>query len=119
MGKFHINPETGEPGPCSAKPGNCRFGQDDDHYTSSNDARKGYEAQMSGDKSTLAGIKKYKPSIKEKISAAKRSHDNFRKIKDPANGYITKEGNVTAEGRKLAKESPEAAAVLFGVKKNQ
>lgn len=41
--KFHTNPETGNPGKCSAKSGNCPFGGDSEHYSSSDDAQKAYE----------------------------------------------------------------------------
>lgn len=46
MAKFHINPETGNPGSCSAQTGNCPFGSDDEHYTSAEAARTAYEKQM-------------------------------------------------------------------------
>lgn len=46
MSKFHINPETGNPGPCSAKV-KCRFGDDSEHYSSADEARTAYEKQNS------------------------------------------------------------------------
>lgn len=48
MTKYHINPETGNPNKCVAKPGNCRFGSDTTHYASKDEARAAYEAEMSG-----------------------------------------------------------------------
>lgn len=45
--KFHINPETGNPNKCVAKPGNCRFGSDTNHYGSKDEARQAYEERMS------------------------------------------------------------------------
>ena len=45
MAKFHIN-RAGNPGPCRAKPGNCPYGDESDHYTSKEDAREVYEAQQ-------------------------------------------------------------------------
>lgn len=42
MGKFHIK-ANGEPGPCVAKPGNCRFAEDDDHHYTKEAARVAYE----------------------------------------------------------------------------
>jgi len=44
-GLYHINPATGDPGKCSAKKGNCPFGGDDEHYTSSESAREAYEVK--------------------------------------------------------------------------
>jgi len=45
MAKFHIN-RAGNPGPCRAKPDNCPYGSESDHYTSKEDAREVYEAQQ-------------------------------------------------------------------------
>jgi len=45
MAKFHINRE-GNPGACRAKPGNCPYGEESDHYTSKEDARRVYEDQQ-------------------------------------------------------------------------
>lgn len=55
MSKFHIN-DAGDPGKCSAQPGNCPFGAEADHYGSRNDARKAYEKIM-GDASLSANSK--------------------------------------------------------------
>lgn len=44
MTKFHINSETGEPGECSARLGNCPYAGDDEHFTSKEAARKHFEA---------------------------------------------------------------------------
>lgn len=46
MAKFHINPETGEPGKCSAAEGNCPYKDVSNHFDSAADARKGYEEEM-------------------------------------------------------------------------
>lgn len=43
--RYHINPETGEPGRCLAKR-KCRFGADAAHYPSERDARFAYERTM-------------------------------------------------------------------------
>lgn len=45
MTQYHINPESGEPGPCNAKI-SCRFGENQEHYDSKEDARKAYEARQ-------------------------------------------------------------------------
>jgi len=46
MAKYHIKPESGEPGNCDAKPGNCPYGSDAEHYTSKVAARAAYEKQQ-------------------------------------------------------------------------
>lgn len=42
MAKYHINPETGNPGKCTAQV-KCRFGGDAAHYGSAEEARSAYE----------------------------------------------------------------------------
>lgn len=42
--KFHINPETGNPGKCRAL-FKCRFGGDNEHYESPEAARKAFETE--------------------------------------------------------------------------
>ncbi len=39
MAIYHVNPETGNVGVCSAEKGNCPFGNAEDHYTSEEAAR--------------------------------------------------------------------------------
>lgn len=46
MAKFHVNPETGEPGKCSAAEGNCPFKDVSEHFESAAEAREGYEKEM-------------------------------------------------------------------------
>lgn len=55
MTKFHIR-DTGEPGRCIAAPGNCRYGSEDEHHVTAEDARIAYEAQRSG--ASIATLKK-------------------------------------------------------------
>lgn len=45
MAKYHINPETGDPGECKAEI-KCRFGSPEDHYTSPEAARKAFEERQ-------------------------------------------------------------------------
>lgn len=40
---YHVNPETGDAGPCSAVKGKCPFGNLDEHFTSIEGARAHYE----------------------------------------------------------------------------
>jgi len=46
--RIHLNKETGEPGVCSAQPGNCPFATDEEHFISVGDARQAFEAAMGG-----------------------------------------------------------------------
>lgn len=46
MGKFHVNPQTGNAGPCKAKQ-SCPFGDlEDDHYATREDAARAFEVHM-------------------------------------------------------------------------
>lgn len=45
MAKYHINPETGNPGVCRATV-SCRFGDSDKHFDSKEDARQFYEREQ-------------------------------------------------------------------------
>ncbi len=44
MTLFHLNPKTGEPGLCSAQSGRCPFGSLEEHFGSSQEARKAFES---------------------------------------------------------------------------
>lgn len=43
---YHVNPQTGEPGKCTAEI-QCRFGSDADHYTDEVSARQAFEQSQS------------------------------------------------------------------------
>lgn len=45
-GKFHINPETGKAGTCTASVKPCKYGADTPHFKSPEDAQMNYELKM-------------------------------------------------------------------------
>ncbi len=45
MTRYHINSKTGNPGACSAAPGNCPFGDESNHFGSEAEARTEFEAR--------------------------------------------------------------------------
>jgi len=64
MARFHVNPETGEVGACSAS-FRCPFGDmTTEHYPSKEEARKSFEARMTTERD--------KEAAKEKAKAARR-----------------------------------------------
>lgn len=65
-GFYHINPETGDPGKCSAGQGHCPFGNDDTHYTSAESAREAFEikSEIEKEKALTAWKRKVSP-VKE------------------------------------------------------
>lgn len=44
--RFHINPKTGNPNVCSAKPGRCPFGENEPHFDTKAEALSAYEKRM-------------------------------------------------------------------------
>lgn len=59
--KYHINPETGNPGRCTAKK-QCRFGGEAAHYSSEKEARDAYEVTQSA----LTSFQKEFPEMSDK-----------------------------------------------------
>lgn len=49
MSKYHVNPETGNPGKCTAPAGKCPFASDNEHYTSREAAAAHYEERVAND----------------------------------------------------------------------
>jgi hypothetical protein len=75
MPKFHINPETGNPGPCSAKI-QCRFGSESEHYNSPDEARVAYEEKQA---SSFAEVSKNDWDIrKDRRELLKKQTDAIR-----------------------------------------
>lgn len=62
---FHINPVTGNPGECSAKPGNCPYASESEHYGSKDEARFAYEKKMEKLNFTRPG----NPTLDELVSS--------------------------------------------------
>lgn len=90
MGRFHIR-ENGDPGSCSAAPGNCPLGGDVEHYEDRAGAMRAAEAKLSVAYSgglssvkavTLKDLTEYRtPEAKELIKAdAKRSRELFNRV---------------------------------------
>lgn len=66
--RYHINPNTGESGKCSAKSGNCPFAGEDQHFTSPEAARSAFEANNSA--------KTFSMSRKDMNASAKATDDH-------------------------------------------
>jgi hypothetical protein len=77
MARYHINPETGNPGKCSAQAGNCPFGDDLAHYSSPEEAREAYEVDQEIEH-LIATIRKDTPE--ESIEAMITNALNFDSI---------------------------------------
>lgn len=70
-GQYHINLETGEPGSCSARKGNCPFGGDELHFTTEDGARAAFEVIAAAEKAKALQAWKKKPR------PAKQSNDPY------------------------------------------
>lgn len=66
MPKYHINPESGNPYNCTAKPGNCPHAGDSEHYSTKDAARNAFE--KSQELATVATVAKAPKTFKEKIA---------------------------------------------------
>lgn len=67
MTVYHINPDTGNPGACKAKPGQCPFGAEDQHFSSKEAARTAYEADASTFMRIESDLKKLAPAWSGKL----------------------------------------------------
>jgi hypothetical protein len=65
MAKYHINSE-GNAGVCHAQGGNCPFASDDEHYSTPEEARIGYESQM--DQDLTKAFSKLSPGAKKELT---------------------------------------------------
>lgn len=71
--KYHINPETGNPGICRATK-QCKFGDISSHYASRDEARQVYESKMG---SLNVNLRTIKASTVKKAINKKNSKNNF------------------------------------------
>lgn len=76
MAKFHINPSTGNPGPCKAARA-CPFGGADRHFDSAQEARTAFELEMGGDNTIQTMRKAFIDTQLE--TADKMKADSIRK----------------------------------------
>lgn len=102
MARFHISPQTGEPGRCSARKA-CPFGGlDTDHYDSKKDARQAYEQHMESgtlpaimtNDTSLSGLAKNSDNLSEMriVLAYGETHQKLLLIDNPnATSDILKE----------------------------
>jgi hypothetical protein len=67
MAKFHVNPETGDPGKCSAEDGRCPFGGE--HFESEAEARNSYESSMNPFSSPDAMKRMQEEELDEELAA--------------------------------------------------
>jgi hypothetical protein len=96
MSRYHINPQTGNPGVCHAKK-SCPFGDlQSDHYDSKEEARKGYEQQQA-ESMTGASKKASTQGIKETSAP----WDNIE-VTGQSFDEAMQEAQALAEGGKFA-----------------
>lgn len=96
MAKYHVNPETGNTGPCKATKGQCPFGGEENHYASEKDAREAYEVSQVNswlERSDArieaeSYIELYQESIAEGEESIRKLNDELDKMgmQDPSYG---------------------------------
>jgi hypothetical protein len=76
--RYHINQETGEPGVCRARVGECPYGSSSPHFESESEARKAYEAQMEDyEKFKKSPLGKLDDLLDRAFTAASRSSEKI------------------------------------------
>lgn len=106
MAKYHINPETGRPGECTASVKDCKYASEGNiptHYDSLDEAFDAYET-INADK-TLASIKK-----PESLKAAKSSSINNNSIDSESVLSIDDENEI--EDAEIIDEIPASSPKL-------
>lgn len=98
MAKYHINPETGTPGICTATVRGCKFAIDGEmpkHYNNEQEAQKAYE--ITNSKNTVQTLSQNKPAGLKKMTKAEiKELDN--KISDLSGGSYSFEQNEWKTG---------------------
>ena len=119
MAKFHINPQTGDAGPCNAAKGGCPFGGDEIHFTSLTAAREASEKLLANSYGDGALVKR---TLQELNSIAKDTSDPEAIASIIANGSertlnnLAQNKNLTDEQAKDALEkatTPRVRAMLM------
>lgn len=88
---FHINPETGEPGPCRANI-QCRFGEKTEHYSSAEDARDAYEIKMNEE--LIESLRSKNATLTERLESRKFTE---RELEDIGYGRFDNGDGVSFE----------------------
>lgn len=108
MTRYHYNPSTGEPGYCRAQPGNCPLtAHGSQHFSSKEDARKGYEKfQEGGFRSLTAQLMATRAQVQREI---------IRLYTDPEQkeGYGERIDELVSERRSLEKALRDSSDALL------
>lgn len=78
MAKYHVNPSTGEAGPCRAASGNCPFGGEDAHHDDPAKARSAYESAMSQE-TVPSGLSRESRNLEDEVRS--RLSESYREYK--------------------------------------
>lgn len=87
MAKYHINPETGKPGKCTATIQECKYKvSDSEHYSSIQEAETAYEHKMNATHGIFNNVKNSKPQppkAKQRFKLTKKllkTSDKYRQF---------------------------------------
>lgn len=86
MAKYHINPQTGDPGVCKAIAGGCPFGGEEEHYTSKEAARAAYETHFVETQEKEADLNKPLPNLSDLYKKSPRGNIGLKKQYGMLNG---------------------------------
>jgi hypothetical protein len=95
MVKFHINPETGKPGMCTASERPCLYGEDTPHFKSAVEARTTYEQVMSDVAIPAPARRISLPSLEQTKLTAPR----IAEVKDMTNKVSVFSGKLVSDAK--------------------
>ena len=108
---YHINPETGEPGSCSATI-KCPFGGSSEHYDTPNEARSAYEKTMEADgyvfKPHKFGAAEFKPATEAELTESREKAKNAYATDFPKGVILTASDKAMLEKVTEGKKVPDA-----------
>lgn len=91
MARYHVNPETGDPGICSAKI-NCPFGGPEDHYPTALDAAKARE--LADTNKLIAALQSKARGLKKDISTSTTPKDSDFNLTEKQKTFLEENNEV-------------------------
>lgn len=106
MSKYHINPSTGMPGRCKAKPGNCPYGGIESHYNTYSEAFEKSQDDLNDLYKLLPkNLNKEDWETKRALSIEEKDQEvldeNIKKIKDDENVWLKRQEIIESDDPEL------------------
>lgn len=114
-GKFHINPETGKAGTCTASVKPCKYGADTPHFASPEDAQLNYELKMADQvfaTHTKTDLENVDSETENLANAAIESHQNHAAAIYTVTDRLVQDAESDKSGEVHAPTLKEAAGLI-------